>query len=267
MVSRWNPGTARQNSLIVLKALWAQRPTRSAKSSESELVIDGRMVIWRRSARRKRSLALKLDRRGQLIAMTPLRVTVRELKAFLRSRSDWIEWQTAQHAEVEARRAADAGRRLYFMGDRLEVVQVTARRNFVSQVGQTLQLGSSRPPGDAQLHRRLVAWLREQAEDELPGRLACLSEETGLLASGWPLKTYTARWGSCRHDGVIQLNWKLIKAPPEVIDYVILHELCHLRFFNHSTDFWQLVASYRPDYQQQRQWLKQNGRLLLDAAH
>ncbi len=251
----------------MLKALWAQRPTRAADLLASVLEVDGREVIWKRSPRRKRSLALKFDRRGRLVAMTPLSLGVRELEAFVRSRASWIDRQARQNAEIEVRRAEDAGRYLNFRGSRLPVVQVTAKRLFVNRVEQTVEVGSRRPLPDDLLYRRLAKWLREQADNELPQRLAALSTETSLEASGWQVKSYTARWGSCRHDGVIQLNWKLIKAPSEVIDYVILHELCHLRFFNHSPDFWGLVASYCPDYRQRRQWLKNHGRLLLAAAH
>lgn len=251
----------------MLKALWAQRQARPAESEQTELAIDGRELIWRRSARRKRSLALKFDRQGRLIAMTPQWVSAHELRKFVRSRTAWIDQQVAQHEEIEQRKAEERGRYVYLMGERLEVVHVYSARNFVSHVGQTLQIGSRRLPAEEQLHRRLATWSRERAKDELPQRLARLSGETALSPTGWQVKAYTARWGSCRHDGIIQLNWKLIKAPPEIIDYVIVHELCHLRFFDHSADFWRLVARHSPDYQQQRQWLKTHGRLLLAAAY
>lgn len=250
-----------------MKALWARRPARASGPTQAELEIDGRVVTWRRSARRRRSLALKLDRQGRLVAMTPEWVSAAELRRFVRSRADWIETQSARHTEVAERSAREAGRHVYLKGQRLRVVQLTAQRNFIDIAEEQLRVGSRRPPTAERLHRRLSQWLRSQAEEMLPQRLAALSAETGLDVSGWQVRAYTARWGSCRHDGTIQLNWKLVQAPPAVIDYVIVHELCHLRHFDHSRDFWRLVASHCPAYQQQRQWLKDHGKLLLATAY
>lgn len=198
--------------------------------------------------------------------MTPVWTTHEELQMFVRARAGWIGQQTARLDALEARRAAEQGRYMYFQGRRLEVVCVRTERNVIEQFEGVLKVGSRQPPSAKRLQTRLASWLSQQAEKHLSKRLMEISDQTGLVASGLQVKTYTARWGSCRHDGVIQLNWKLIMAPCEVIDYVILHELCHLRYFNHSPAFWSLVARHEPDYRSQRQWLKENGQLLLTAT-
>jgi predicted metal-dependent hydrolase len=76
------------------------------------------------------------------------------------------------------------------------------------------------------------------------------------------VRNQRSRWGSCSPRGTISLNWRLIQAPPNVRDYIILHELCHLRQMNHSDRFWREVASVCPDYQRAELWLKRNGDLL-----
>lgn len=84
----------------------------------------------------------------------------------------------------------------------------------------------------------------------------------GVQPTAIIVKTYKARWGSCYSDGRISFNWKLIMAATWVIDYVVVHELCHLIHHNHSANFWRLVEQYYPSYKQAKEWLKQNGQLL-----
>ena len=90
-------------------------------------------------------------------------------------------------------------------------------------------------------------------------RIQQLAEKTGLKPRSIIIKTYQARWGSCKITGDIQFNWKLVLAPPAIIDYVIVHELCHLTHHNHSAAFWQLVNHHYSDFKQARRWLKENG--------
>ena len=96
----------------------------------------------------------------------------------------------------------------------------------------------------------------------LRGRLALLNERTGLNGSALTLRFYKSRWGSCSHTGSLTLNRRLMLCRPDVIDYVIIHELCHLVHLNHSPRFWQLVEKHCPGWRRQRDWLKLNSALL-----
>jgi hypothetical protein len=96
----------------------------------------------------------------------------------------------------------------------------------------------------------------------LQRRTVELANKTGLKPKSVEVKTYKARWGSCRITGEIQLNWKLIMAPVEVIDYVIIHELCHLKHHNHSVRFWGLVEQFESAYRIHRLWLREYGKVL-----
>ncbi|NRA42716.1 MAG: M48 family metallopeptidase [Pseudomonadales bacterium] len=107
----------------------------------------------------------------------------------------------------------------------------------------------------------LAKWMKQEAERYLSARTLELEQQL------CPPKPVTAvqfrktksKWGHCSSKGEIQLNWLLIMAPPEVMDYVIIHELCHLTYMNHSKTYWQLVHSYCPDYQHHIDWLNQYG--------
>jgi predicted metal-dependent hydrolase len=101
--------------------------------------------------------------------------------------------------------------------------------------------------------------LREQARQELPARLIEIATTHGLTVSAVSIRNQRTRWGSCGRDGKISLNWRLVLMPPDVRDYVLIHELMHLRRLDHSPAFWKLVGAACPGYRDARQWLRVNG--------
>jgi predicted metal-dependent hydrolase len=110
-----------------------------------------------------------------------------------------------------------------------------------------------------------VAELRRQAVRELPGHLRRLAARHGLYVSRISVRNQRSRWGSCSPSGHICLNWRLILMPEGVRDYVLIHELMHLRRLDHSRHFWRLVAHACPDYENARRWLREH-RHVLDVA-
>ncbi len=142
----------------------------------------------------------------------------------------------------------------------------------------TIPRGGSRREADAfaQKHRVWVAQqraqllrpapaaddsraLRERAMRELPPRLNELAAQHGLTVSRISVRNQRSRWGSCGPDGHICLNWRLVLMPPWVSDYVLVHELMHVRRMDHSPAYWRLVAGACPDYRAARQWLRTHG--------
>ncbi|KUO51475.1 MAG: hypothetical protein APF76_14015 [Desulfitibacter sp. BRH_c19] len=105
----------------------------------------------------------------------------------------------------------------------------------------------------------LLNWYKNQARIVFKEKLDYYSEIIGVEYASFRIKEQKTRWGSCSSKRNINLNWKVILAPNEVIDYIIVHELAHLSNMNHSTEFWELVAKYVPDYNSQKRWLKKNG--------
>jgi predicted metal-dependent hydrolase len=104
--------------------------------------------------------------------------------------------------------------------------------------------------------------LREQAGRELPARLLELAAEHGLTVARVSVGNQRSRWGSCGRNGHISVNWRLVRMPAWVRDYVMIHELMHLRQLNHSAKYWRLVAAACPDYDLARRWLRAHGRSL-----
>ncbi|KJS20724.1 MAG: hypothetical protein VR72_13155 [Clostridiaceae bacterium BRH_c20a] len=109
----------------------------------------------------------------------------------------------------------------------------------------------------------LSKWYKNQAHQVYQEKLEHYSKIMGLKYNQLRIKNQATRWGSCSSKSNLNLNWRVIMAPEDVIDYLIIHELAHLKFMNHSQQFWQLVASFKPDYEVWRKWLKDNGRTLV----
>ena len=223
-------------------------------------------VQVRRSARRKRSIALRLQDDGSVLVMAPTRMTDRQIKQYVARKSAWIAKQRAKLSQAgnEGNDYRDGGV-LSYLGQRYAIQCVIGAPVNIHLDGEhlTLQLPASEflQPENIAFHLR--AWCCEQANQQLPERVEAQAARMGETIAAVQIKNYRSRWGSCTRQRMIQLNWKLIFCPSAVIDYVVVHELCHLKHFNHSPAFWAEVARTMPDYQQHKVWLKQNGRAFI----
>ena len=108
--------------------------------------------------------------------------------------------------------------------------------------------------------------LQNKACVVIPRRVAYYAEKLGVSYGKITLRQQKTRWGSCAANGNLNFNWLLILAPPEVLDYVVVHELCHRREMNHSQAFWKEVEKILPDYRERQKWLKDNGWRLMEEG-
>lgn len=153
-----------------------------------------------------------------------------------------------------------------YLGQNLRLVVEESTR-MVRHFEDELILGCAGLSDDAGRFRRLKQWYRQQAEQQLLQQVELWSERLKLYPNECKVRRYRRRWGSCHENGRISLNWCLILAPQTVIDYVIIHELCHLQYFNHSSDFWMLVQRYCPNWRRHRRWLADHGHCLDFPEH
>lgn len=105
----------------------------------------------------------------------------------------------------------------------------------------------------------LRLWMIEKAQEKLPCRTKELGKIIGVDFHNIRIKDTKSRWGSCSSKGNLNFNFRIIMAPKEVTDYIIIHELCHLKHMNHSKEFWTSVEEYMPDYEMHKEWLKTRG--------
>ena len=141
-----------------------------------------------------------------------------------------------------------------------------AIRDFVaskeSWILTKLRKYENRPPLPA-LTAAELAVLKQQAKEYLPGRVALYGPQVGVTWGRITIRAQKSRWGSCSRQGNLNFNCLLMLDPPEIRDYVVIHELCHRKHMNHSPRFWEEVERVCPDFLQHRKWLKDNGHLLI----
>lgn len=221
--------------------------------------LDAFSALVKFSARRK-TLTIKVDA-GQVVVQAPSFATRREIENFLRLKSQWIE-QTVAHQQVQLQarlKSWRSGEHLPFLGDTIELRVERGSKGATEFDGITLRVKVGAGATEAQIQKLVQQWYKQQAARDLAERVVCWQEITGLTATDHCIKTYKARWGSCNHRAELSFNWKLIMAPPAVIDYVVVHELCHTVHFDHSPAYWRLVSRHQPDYQTHKNWLRNNG--------
>ncbi len=192
---------------------------------------------------------------------TSVRVTIprhgsrREAEAFVRTRTRWI---ADRRQEIEASRRETrwrAGQRIWWRGAAHAVEVTTSGEHVAVRCGELE--GTTAPRED--YRPVLEPLMRACAATELPSRLRALAERHGLDVRRVTVRNQRSRWGSCSREGDIALNWRLLQMPEPVCDYVLLHELMHLREPNHSPKFWALVAAVCPDFAAARAWLRAEG--------
>ena len=204
-----------------------------------------------RAKRRTLSLAVQPD--GSVLVRAPRLLPRTAIDRFVRDRADWIEKQRA----IEALRPAhpfDTGDTLPFCGEALSLVCVPAAR-CVRRAGSVLTV----PAGDReQVRARVIGWYRAQARAVFAARVRALAPLAGVTPGPVRVSSAKTRWGSCGNGDSVNLNWRLLLAPPEILDYVAVHELCHIGQRDHSGAFWARVAAIVPDWKQKREWLKRH---------
>lgn len=198
-------------------------------------------------------------RRGEVCVRAPLRLPLAQILRFVDQKAPWINnvLERQQQMPSAVPRTFVDGETFLLLGRTLTLRVEEGKKPAVVVDGDDLVLTMGAGGNTDQRIKALSDWYRQSAREYFIERCAYFGEQLGLRPQGIKIRIYKSRWGSCNHRGELQFNWLLLMAPPEVVDYVVVHELCHLRHFNHSPEFWQLVMSILPNYQQQRQWLKQ----------
>lgn len=219
-------------------------------------------VLWNdqpvqviRRIRRRKTVAVQV-RNGQVFIIVPHDLPLVEIKRIIAQKARWITRKLQQNRlKPPGTKEYVTGERFWFLGQSYRLQLVAGNNQTVVRMDDCI-LVTTATQAPQEVRAALVAWYQDQAKLELPRRVHCYADKMQVQATSVVIKTYRARWGTCYADGRIALNWKIIMAPDTVIDYVVVHELCHLVHFNHSRAFWQLVQQYQPDYQAAKAWLK-----------
>ncbi|HTO03026.1 MAG TPA: SprT family zinc-dependent metalloprotease [Opitutus sp.] len=230
--------------------------------SVAESSARGDEIVFQRSAK-ARGYRLTLKRDGTAVATIPLRGSEREAKRFVEQQQAWLERaRERQRCRPRGAEVWTVGTHVLWRGELTEVRIATASTGatkpqvcLAADVFRVAQLdGDLRPTLESHFVRR--------AKIELPARTWELSAVTGVDVKQVVVRNQRSRWGSCSANGTISLNWRLVQTPEFVRDYIIYHELMHLREMNHSSRFWARVEEVCPGWREAEHWIKRNGSLV-----
>ncbi|MDX9688876.1 MAG: SprT family zinc-dependent metalloprotease [Alphaproteobacteria bacterium] len=217
-----------------------------------------------RSPKRKRSVALTIEPDGSLRVLAPKKVSQAWIEAFIREKTAWINRRrsiVATKKERAATRLTD-GSSLPLQGKLLSLSLCQGPNASLIHNPEQLSLTISLPEGLSEemareeIKTELVLWYRKQARLALPSRMAFWAGQMGVHPTRLSISKAQHQWGSCNSKNEIRLNWRLITTAPEIIDYVIVHELAHITHKNHGNQFWKMVEKHIPDMKKRRQALR-----------
>ncbi len=213
----------------------------------------------RRSTRR--SIGFLIEDDGLRIT-APRWVTIAEIEDAIRSKQRWIVRKLHERRQQLAQKQSPLewqdGAPMPFLGKQLtlRVSDAGNRKAALDNASATLTISLPSNAPDGRLQKRVLNWLQDEAHRVFSERLPYYAERLGVTYRSFALSNATTQWGSCTAQGMIRLNWRLIHLPQYLIDYVIAHELSHLREMNHSPRFWATVQSVFPEYQEARKILR-----------
>lgn len=211
----------------------------------------------KRSSKR-RTVGLRVDRNG-LTVNAPSRASKAWLENVLQQKAGWVLDKLREAAAREVPQQCWAeGTALPFLGGEI-CLNVSTGPKRLELAQDMLQVCMPASASQEQLQAQVIAWYRRQAMICFTERVAVFAQRLDVSVPKLRLSNAHSRWGSCSAKGMVSLSWRLIKAPLPVIDYVVAHELAHLKHMNHSAAFWRVVEQLYPDYAEVRATLREQG--------
>jgi predicted metal-dependent hydrolase len=207
-----------------------------------------------RSARKTLVMEIKED--GSLVVRSPRHTDIERIRQFVTANGEWIERKRdcMLAKPLPKSKSFSEGEEFLFLGrsyslrldddlHRAEIVndEFIFPRQWLDRAAV-----------------KLIEWYKCQARGYLTERYSHFAAIVGVTVKGWRLTSPERRWGSCGANGTLNFNWRLVMAPPEVVDYVVVHELMHLKYPNHSPEFWKAVRELSPDFKRHKAWLNAN---------
>jgi predicted metal-dependent hydrolase len=227
----------------------------STRKQPATLRSSGEIAYTVRRSSRARRVRVNVHAHAHVEVVLPARAPERAAAAAVSELRPWIERRLEEAREALARVAARAGT-LPYLGESLTLVPEPGRMR-VHRAGEELLV----PEGDPRA--AIERWYRRAAREEIAPRLDRATRLSGTRYTGLSIRAQRTRWASCSANGAMSFNWRLLLAPERVLEYVVWHEVCHLRVLDHSPRFWALLEQYWPGYREDREWLRLHGATLV----
>jgi predicted metal-dependent hydrolase len=210
----------------------------------------------------RKTVALVIERDGSLTVRAPLQMDDGRIRTFVESHADWIAKNQARvrAAQPVIPKKYSEGETFLFLGQPYPLRIVPRQRSSLTFDGKAFHLAKSALP---RAEETFIRWYKQQATILLFERVLVLAGRHGFRYQKIRISSARTRWGSCSSLGTLSFTYRLVMAPLDVVDYVVLHELVHTQVRNHSKTFWNRLGALMPDYKTRLGWLKKNGKYLV----
>jgi len=211
---------------------------------------------------RRKTVAIVIERDGRLTVRAPLRLSGPRIQEFVESHADWIAKNRTrlQAAPPPPTHRYVDGETFLYLGRAYPLTIVPARHPALAFDGAAFRLAKSSLPKAAKAFEH---WYKQQARLFLTERVLAIAGKHAFRYQKIRISSARTRWGSCSSRDTLSFTYRLVMAPPDVVDYVVMHELVHTQVRNHSKIFWNKVGELMPDYKRRLAWLRKNGKLLI----
>jgi predicted metal-dependent hydrolase len=217
-----------------------------------------------RSKKRRKTISLHIKEDSRIVIYAPFRTSNREIERFIKEKELWVAKKMSENEKKlkEAGKAFLPGEKFLYLGEwyPLEILEGGKKESPLKlSFGKFILLKDH-----AETAKNLfIHWYKKEAKEMIGARVNYFSHKLQLFPRGIKITSARSRWGSCSRDNRLSFSWRIIMASLSVIDYILIHELVHIREKNHSRRFWNHLETLLPDYKKQRLWLKENGHLLM----
>lgn len=209
----------------------------------------------------RKTIGITVERDRSVVVRAPLGSDPQKIKNLVERKKFWI-FQKQNHVQkynsVEVRKEFVNGESVLYLGRNYRLQIIKSDRDDIKLVGKFIINHSS----GSDIQNVFKNWFINKAKEKITPRIKYHSRNIGVKYDKILIMDMKYRWGSCTPKNNLCINWRLIKAPMSVIDYVIVHELAHLLELNHTPKFWNIVRAQTPNYERAKQWLKEHGEIL-----
>ncbi len=209
---------------------------------------------------KRKTLSLSVMKDGAVVVRAPISMSDKKINDFVEEKQNWIKEKLAIVNKTNNKFEGVINNREFLLyGNKYTLVLADVKR---IETNDNFQIVVPKKTEPEKILKQLKAWYKKIAKKILQDRLKFVEERIRLKSNSMRINDSKGRWGSCNTMGIISFNWRVILLPPQIIDYVIVHELCHLVEMNHSKKFWELVQRFLPNYAVCKKAIKEYGILL-----
>lgn len=230
--------------------------------------LNGRIIDCSLVKKKRKTISIKITENGEVIISAPLSLSNTRIEEFLKNKAGWIISKLDMvKASANTKSNISEKDNLMLLGESFKLNIYDNEERVIRVTFKHRQLHVYAPINidgdkDAYIKEALTNWYMKQASLIYRERVEHYSKILKVHYNKITIKEQKTRWGSCSSKGNLNFNWRVIIAPIQIVDYLVVHELCHLVHMNHSKDFWALVESIVPNYKKCKDWLKANGNSL-----